>query len=122
MLAVVNSVCSCFFVVLKITESTLQRFWGFVDKKGPTADHLDSRCWIWTGAVNASGYGRFSVDGRTVYAHRFAFLLGSGELPEQVLHQCNNPRCCRFNHLGAGDNHLNLIDQLVRRIKDRDLN
>ena len=73
----------------------------------------------WGLTEGSSGYGRFSVDGKSVYSHRFAYLLGSGELPDQVLHACNNPECCRFNHLGAGDSHLNLIDQLVRRIKDK---
>ena len=106
-------------VVMNITQSVLQRFWNYVDKKGPVMDHMDSRCWVWKGAKKSSGYGRFSVGGKSVLAHRFAYLLGSGELPDQVLHQCNNPECCRFNHLGAGDSHLNLIDQLVRRIKDK---
>ena len=104
---------------MKIEQSTLQRFWSYVDKLGPTADHLDSRCWIWTGGTNRNGYGRFSFDGRTVFAHRFSYLLGSGELPEQVMHQCNNPNCVRFNHLAPGDSHLNLIDQLVRRVREK---
>jgi hypothetical protein len=101
-----------------IDVGTLQRFWGKVNKRGPTPDHLDSRCWVWTGSKDRDGYGRFSVKGKSILSHRFSFLISTGESPEQVMHKCNNPSCVRPNHLAAGDCKDNLIDILVRRVRD----
>lgn len=51
-----------------------QRFWAKVDKT--------EICWLWTGAKMPNGYGSFSVNGRTIYAHRFAYELLIGPIPE----------------------------------------
>ena len=103
---------------MNIDGSTLRRFWSKVNKKGQTADHLDSRCWEWTGGKNKDGYGRFSVRGKDILAHRFSYWLATGESPEVVMHKCNNPACVRPNHLAAGDCSDNLIDILVRRVRE----
>lgn len=73
-------------------------------------DDLVSGCWLWTGAVNNCGYGVFKLDGRTVLAHRFAYTLVHGEIPEGVvlLHTCDNPRC--VVHLKPGTQAENLAD------------
>jgi hypothetical protein len=88
-----------------------RRFWSRVDKS--------ANCWLWTGALDEYGYGRFYVgDGRAVKAHRMAFLLmifDPGEL--DVLHSCDNPRCVRPSHLFLGTQADNLADM---RTKGRD--
>ena len=89
-----------------------------MDKRGPTPDHLDSRCWVWIGGKDKDGYGRFSVKSKEVSSHRFSFMLATGLLPDQVLHKCDNPSCVRPNHLAAGDCRDNLIDILVRRARE----
>jgi hypothetical protein len=39
-------------------------------------------CWNWRGARNVKkGYGRFSFDGRTEFAHRVAHELFIGPIP-----------------------------------------
>lgn len=113
-----NESGTAFSKSMEIDGSTLRRFWSKVNKKGPTADHMDSRCWEWSGGRNKDGYGRFSVRGKELLAHRFSFWLSSGESPEVVMHKCNNPACVRPNHLAAGDCHDNLIDILVRRVRE----
>lgn len=66
-------------------------FWAHVDKSaGPDA------CWPWTGGKNKAGYGicRHSADSRL--AHRVAFFLTYGYMPDDSAdHQCHNadPDC-----------------------------
>ena len=100
----------------------LGKFWLRVDKRGPTQEHMDTRCWEWTGATTVEGYGRFYHDGKDWRAHRLSFLLSTGQSPAVVLHKCNNPGCVRPSHLQGGDTKENLLDILIDRIhKDRDV-
>lgn len=59
-------------------------------------------CWNWVGSRHPGGYGRFGLDGRVVYAHRFAVEAFRGPIPDgmQVDHfVCSNPPCCNPAHL-----------------------
>ena len=102
-----------------VTERDAKRFWAKVDKSG--------ECWLWTGATGPKGYGKFSVgpshdrNGRRrnsmVSAHRFAWELANGPIPEGkgfhgtcVLHRCDTPRCVRDAHLFLGTNADNVRD------------
>jgi len=61
-------------------------------------------CWLWTGAVNNAGYGKFQLDGRTLGAHKVAWQLANGPVPDGMLvcHRCDNPPCCNPAHLFLG--------------------
>ena len=37
-----------------------ERFWKKVDKNGPTLPHMETECWLWTGATNGK-YGRIAI-------------------------------------------------------------
>jgi len=71
-----------------------QRFWEKVDKS--------SDCWIWL-ATNAgvAGYGRFKYCGKLESAHRVAWILTNGDIPESVRvnHCCGNRLCVNPDHL-----------------------
>lgn len=58
-------------------------------------------CWNWTAAKTRKGYGWFQADGRPHLAHRYAYTLAYGPLPDhiQLHHLCENKGCVRPDHL-----------------------
>lgn len=86
-----------------------QRFWSKVDKT--------ESCWNWTGATNPRGYGKITIRGRTVSAHRLSFIFAGGIVGsgKGVLHTCDNTSCVNPDHLYAGTQKDNNHDAYNRR-------
>lgn len=83
----------------KSTLSLAERFWAKVDKTG-TPEHPE--CWVWTAHRMPSGYGQMNIGGgRKVYAHRMAYELVVGPIPEGLVtdHLCRNRACVNPAHL-----------------------
>lgn len=76
-----------------------------------------SGCWLWTGSIKSSfGYGQFWLSGN-VFAHRAAWLIFKGAIPEsvQVLHKCDTPTCVNPGHLYLGTQSRNVKDAYDRK-------
>lgn len=63
-------------------------------------------CWIWQDALKPNGYGMMRVGGRTGrshYAHRVAYELFVGTIPDelQIDHLCRVRCCVNPEHLEA---------------------
>jgi hypothetical protein len=67
-------------------------------------------CWIWTGASTIHGYGIFSVDGHLVHAHRVAYRLFVGEIPDglDIDHLCRTRLCVNPAHLEPVTRQVNV--------------
>lgn len=76
-----------------------ERFW---EKVSWSRD--ENTCWEWQ-AYTHNGYGRFGFGGggQSVLAHRLAYELERGEIPEgmHLDHLCRNTRCVNPWHLEA---------------------
>ena len=87
-------------------RSIEKRFWRSVNKKGP------NECWLWKDG-KCHGYGSFSIGYKSFGAHRIAWLLIHGDIPENqlVLHKCNIPACVNaVSHLYLGTQKDNAAD------------
>ena len=85
-----------FLGTLKVSE--IERFSNFC------FPITESGCWIWMGGLGSSGYGNFSLNGKTIAAHRMSYLLFNGEIPLGfcVRHSCDIKECVNPTHLSAG--------------------
>ncbi len=85
---------------------TPKRFWSKVD-----VGKVDE-CWEWKAGKKGRGYGMFGINYEMWYAHRVAWILTFGPIPEGLLccHHCDNPGCCNPYHLFLGTIRDNNVD------------
>ena len=84
--------------------------------KAHTRKDRTSDCVLWTGHRDPGGYGRMTLPGTTRGAHRVAWEVAHGPIPEGmlVLHTCDNPRCCNPEHLKLGTHADNMRHKAER--------
>jgi len=87
----------------------------YIISKMPHPEPTETECWIWPGAMFTNGYGHIKWHGKSVKAHRLAFIAVHGPVPEGlgVLHKCNNKLCYNPGHLYAGTTQDNADDAVA---------
>jgi hypothetical protein len=91
---------------VRVRDAVIARF------KSKIAMPNSNGCRLWTASVNTAGYGAFKVGGVQTSAHRFAWALVNGQVPDGlfVCHTCDVPACCEISHLWLGTNADNMRD------------
>lgn len=93
-------------------RSLEDRLWARVNILGP------DDCWEWQGHLDKAGYGHITEgghQGKNLSVHRVAFEIHSGHPPvNQVLHRCDNRKCCNPGHLYDGTPQQNMDDKFRR--------
>lgn len=87
-------------------------FWARIDIRGP------DDCWLWNvdTQLTQGGYGSAFYGPLRTVAHRIAWMLCEGPLPEgaKVLHRCDIRRCCNTAHLFVGSSKDNSEDMVAK--------
>lgn len=95
---------------INFSEKDIARFWAKVNKDGPIMPHMATPCWVWTAGKDGKGYGAFKLKGKQLSSHRTSWIIANKSIfPDAfyACHRCDNPVCCRPDHLflgTAGDN------------------
>ncbi len=79
-----------------------------------TIPEPNSGCLFWIGGTpTPKGYGQLKYKGRTIGAHRLAWILCNGDIPDgmHVCHHCDVPCCVNVDHLFLGTNKDNMEDR-----------
>ena len=92
------------------SQRALETFWTKVQRCDHGENCADC-CWEWQGARFTTGYGLIWQGNKARGAHRIAYILTCGPIPQGVfiLHTCDHPPCVNPAHLRLGtpaDNHL----------------
>lgn len=95
-----------------MTDGQRAAFWAHIKQVG--------ECWEWDAALFHNGYGQFQrvrLYGKwESRAHRIAWILKNGPVPDelQILHTCDNRKCCHSLHLYPGTPQKNSQDMVDR--------
>lgn len=83
-------------------KNTEADFWPKVSQAGD--------CWNWTEGKTGKGYGNFSMAGRSLTAHRFAYESLVGPVPDglELDHLCRNRACVNPYHLDPVPHAVNV--------------
>jgi len=68
-------------------------------------------CLLWTAYLDRHGYGQLRDRGRTLYAHRAAWELANGPIPNGLVidHLCRVPACVNVEHLRVVTRAFNVM-------------
>lgn len=93
----------------QLTKKQVENLWDGITKR-------PSGCWEWHRCCFTAGYGMIRLGNHGYAVHRVVYQLHYGNDPSemQVLHRCDNRKCCRPDHLFLGTNYDNVMDKMQK--------
>lgn len=66
-----------------------------------SVERTSSGCWRWKKCISTNGYGRISINGKPVFAHRASYetFVGQIDKNKELHHKCSNKLCINPAHL-----------------------
>lgn len=102
--------------LIHAADAVERRFWAKVNKNGPVPEYRPDLgpCWLWTVYLRPNGYGAFRWQGHGQHAHRCAYELLVGPIPEGMVpdHLCRVPACVKAIANEQGPAHLEIVTPL----------
>jgi len=77
----------------------------------------DKGCWIWTGAKDGSGYGKFKGHEKVMTPHKFSYeehKQSKVPIGKIIKHTCDQPLCVNPAHLELGTYSENAKERWAR--------
>jgi len=76
----------------------------------------ETGCWLWTGHMMSTGYGRTQIKDKTYLTHRLSYEAFNEPIPEGlwVLHKCDVRLCVNPKHLFVGTHQDNMNDAVKK--------
>lgn len=81
------------------------RFWGYI---GPSDAN---ECWPWVGPLTNTGYGKFSLNRKSLLAHRYAYRMYKSDIAKGLTidHLCRNRTCVNPSHMEVVSMKVNVL-------------
>ena len=100
------------------TDSVLARI------EARSSPEPNSGCILWMGYVNKGGYGCIKWRGHSHLAHRVAWEITNGPIPDglHVCHKCDVPSCINTAHIFLGTDADNTADRVRKGRSARNFN
>lgn len=94
-----------------LTEAQIKNFHRRVNRPDD-----QEACWLWVGEIMSNGYGRVWINDRNCSAHRIAYRIHNGEIPDGlcVCHSCDRRPCVNPAHLWLGTHKDNMADMIAK--------
>lgn len=106
------------------TEALLRRI---ADRNDPLHEHASERfealhipepntgCWLWLGHLDTHGYGVTCIKSKRLRAHRLAYSVIKGPIPDQhvIDHLCRTHWCVNPDHMEPVTDPVNMSRQDV---------
>lgn len=92
---------------MNITDSQKKLFNNKLDKTTSSTG-----CWLWKASCT-DGYGRVSINGKMLKAHRVSWYIAGYTIPNRLIirHKCRSRHCVNPDHLETGTRQENEMDK-----------